>query len=222
MWSSRKKTGRLLLPLSFKLWICLWPEKKHSSVWFSPAHQETTLYLGENLHRNKIILPGASPATQVCPLELVLVISGSSLRNQESWAPARDNLSRLIIHHSPPPLEQMFVKHLHCVMHSGTTLAKKGAALATLTDMTMTIKSYHLFRPYSVPGVRPHDFWLLLHLILCQTPWPKCCHHPHSTEADVRPRARKKKIQDWQFQSPAFHFNTIPHSQEALIWWSKG
>lgn len=94
------------------------------------------------------------------------MISGSSLRSQESWAPARANLSWLIIHHSPPPLEQMFIKHLHCVMYSGTRLA-------TLTDIAMTTKGCHLFRSYSVPGTEPHALWSLSYLILPQTLWPR-------------------------------------------------
>ena len=45
----------------------------------------------------------------------------------------------------------MFIKHLHCVMHSGTRLA-------VLTDITMRIKGCHLFRSYFVPGTEFHAY----------------------------------------------------------------
>lgn len=38
----------------------------------------------------------------------------------------------------------MFIKHLHCVMHSGMRLARKGTVLATLTDIPRTIKGCYL------------------------------------------------------------------------------
>lgn len=109
------------------------PPGQLSGVLVSPAGKAGVLVSGKNL-----LVSETTPAP--CP-------------------PARGNLSWLIIHHSPPPLEQMFIKHLHCVMHSGTRLARKGSALTMLTDVT--IKSYHLFTSYFVPGTETHDFCLL-------------------------------------------------------------
>ena len=45
----------------------------------------------------------------------------------------------------------MFIKHLHCVMHSGTRLAE-------LTDIAMRIKGCHLFRSEFVPGTELHAY----------------------------------------------------------------